>query len=53
MRRDRASVERAGMRESLESAGTTRLDEDSGNVEEGVAVGSRKEFSIEGIDFVR
>lgn len=53
MRRERESVDRVGIRESLESAGGIRLDDDSGNIEDSVAVGRRKEFRIEEMDFVR
>lgn len=52
MRRERASVERVGMMESLESEGTGRLDERE-KVEERAVVGRRKEVRIEGMDLVR
>ena len=52
-RRERDSVERWGIRESLESGGARRLDDSGANVEDKVAAGKRKALRTEGTDFVR
>jgi hypothetical protein len=53
MRRDRARVDRLGMRKSFESGALSVLEGANGVPTESVAVGRKKVFSTAETDFVR